>query len=85
MKPTSPLRKAIEIVGSQNKLAKILGKRQSVIWAWLKRGTVSAEYVLKVEQATGGRVTRHELRPDLYPKEDQEESTTGTTESTTLH
>ena len=81
----SSFEKAVKIVGSQYRMAKILGKRQSVIWAWLKRGTVSAEYVLKVEQATGGRVTRHELRPDLYPEEDQEESTTGTTESTTLH
>jgi TorA maturation chaperone TorD len=28
---------------------------------------VPAEYVLKIEQATGGRVSRHSLRPDLYP------------------
>jgi DNA-binding transcriptional regulator YdaS (Cro superfamily) len=29
--------------------------------------------VLKVEAATGGRVTRHELRPDLYPPPDPSE------------
>ena len=69
MKPTSPMHKAIEIVGSQNKLAKILGKRQSVIWTWLKRGYISAEYAIPIEQATGGLVTRHELRPDIYPEE----------------
>lgn len=71
MKPTSPINKAVEIVGSQNKLAKILGKRQSVIWAWLKRGYISAEYAIPIEHATGGQVTRHELRPDIYPEEEK--------------
>ena len=30
---------------------------------------VPAERVIEIESATGGQVTRHELRPDLYPKE----------------
>jgi DNA-binding transcriptional regulator YdaS (Cro superfamily) len=30
---------------------------------------VPAERVLLIEAATGGRVSRHELRPDLYPLE----------------
>jgi len=32
-------------------------------------GTVPAEQVLAIESATGGQVTCHELRPDLYPLE----------------
>lgn len=67
----SPLEKAIKIVGSQYRMAKILGKRQSLIWYWLKCGRVSAASVIPIEQATGGQVTRHELRPDIYPKEEE--------------
>lgn len=50
-------------------MAKILGKRQSLIWYWLKCGHVSAAAAIPIEQATGGQVTRHELRPDIYPIE----------------
>jgi DNA-binding transcriptional regulator YdaS (Cro superfamily) len=32
-------------------------------------GKVPAERVLSIESATDGAVTRHELRPDLYPTE----------------
>ncbi len=35
---------------------------------WRNRG-VPAERVLEIEAATEGKVTRHELRPDLYPLE----------------
>ncbi len=66
------LERAIKIIGSQVKLAKILGKRQSSIWNWLKSGRVAAEYAIPIEQATGGQVTRHELRPDIYPEEEGE-------------
>lgn len=71
----SPLEKAIKIVGSQYRMAKILGKRQSVIWYWLKCGHVSASAAIPIEEATGGQVTRHELRPDIYPEENMEEKT----------
>jgi DNA-binding transcriptional regulator YdaS (Cro superfamily) len=30
---------------------------------------IPAERVLDLERATNGKVTRHELRPDLYPRE----------------
>ena len=29
----------------------------------------------RIEQATQGQVTRHELRPDIYPEENMEEET----------
>lgn len=32
---------------------------------------VPAELVLPIERATGGAVTRHDLRPDLYPTPDR--------------
>ena len=40
------LRRAIKIVGSQEKLAEKLG--------------------MEIEKATGGKVTRYELRPDFF-------------------
>jgi DNA-binding transcriptional regulator YdaS (Cro superfamily) len=30
---------------------------------------ISPKFVLQLEQLTKGNVTRHDLRPDLYPKE----------------
>ena len=30
---------------------------------------ITAEMAIKIERATNGEVTRHELRPDLYPEE----------------
>lgn len=58
--------RAIESAGNQTKLAAAIGCKQQYIWQWLNRdGRCSARYVLKVERATG--VSRHDLRPDLYP------------------
>ncbi|WP_423170698.1 transcriptional regulator [Vibrio diabolicus] len=33
-----------------------------------KSGRVPAEFVLPIEQATQGQVTRSQLRPDIYPE-----------------
>lgn len=52
------------------------GVSQGMVWQWLKwlddpaSGTrVTAERAGEIEAATNGEVTRHELRPDLYPAE----------------
>lgn len=66
------LKKAIRIAGGQSALARACGGsvRQQHIWNWLNRdGKVPAEHVLAIERATAGRVTRHQLRPDIYPVE----------------
>jgi DNA-binding transcriptional regulator YdaS (Cro superfamily) len=66
----SALEKAITAVGSQAALAKALGVKPQHVWNWLNRDKrVPAEQVLPIETATDGKVTRHELRPDIYPKE----------------
>jgi TorA maturation chaperone TorD/DNA-binding transcriptional regulator YdaS (Cro superfamily) len=63
------LTRAIEIVGGQTQLARLLGLKQANVWHWLKRAEhVPGEYVLAIERATGGQVSRHDLRHDLYPK-----------------
>ena len=48
-------------------LARRLGVRQSVVSNWKMRGQIPAERVLEVERVSG--VSRHYLRPDIYPRE----------------
>lgn len=70
MSATEALKRACDLAGSQERLAKRIGTTQSQVWYWLtrsKRG-VPAEFVLPIERETG--VSRSELRPDLYPVEE---------------
>jgi DNA-binding transcriptional regulator YdaS (Cro superfamily) len=64
----SALARAVRATGSQSAFARLLGNAQQTVNDWLKKGRpLPAEYVLKVEAGTG--ISRHELRPDLYPIE----------------
>lgn len=60
----SGLSKAIQIVGRRS-LAKQLDVTNMAISQWLKRGVPPAR-AIQIEAATGGAVTREELRPDLF-------------------
>lgn len=63
------LSRAIEKLGSQSALARACGIKQGHVWHWLNKSrSVPADYVLTIEEATGGAVTRHELRPDIFGK-----------------
>ncbi|MDP8995107.1 MAG: helix-turn-helix domain-containing protein [Pseudomonadota bacterium] len=54
-------------------MGRLLGVTQAAVWRWLDKGLhLPAEHVLKVESATG--ISRHQLRPDLYPLADVEHS-----------
>jgi DNA-binding transcriptional regulator YdaS (Cro superfamily) len=70
----SALFKAVEVFRYQSALADAIGVKQQNVWHWLyKTGVIPAEHVLNIEQATLGKgqmVTRHELRPDIYPVEE---------------
>lgn len=63
------LKRACDVVGGQKPLADLISTTQSQVWYWLERSKkgVPAEFVVLIEQATGGQVKRHELRPDIYP------------------
>jgi len=67
------LKKAIEIAGGQKALAEKLGVpiKQQHVWKWLHKTKDGppAKYVIPIEQATNGQVTRYDLRPDIYPRE----------------
>lgn len=60
------VKKAVEVVGGQAELAALCGVSQQAVYRWTVAGC-PATRVLDVEKATAGKVTRHELRPDLYP------------------
>ena len=63
------LRKIIrEHLKSQVAVAHAVGVTPQAVSDILKRDKrVPAEWCLKLEAATGGAVSAHDLRPDLYP------------------
>jgi DNA-binding transcriptional regulator YdaS (Cro superfamily) len=70
-KAVKALERACAIAGGQAQLAALIGKKQGQIYFWLRRAKkgVPGETVLAIEKVTG--VSRHDLRPDLYPAEAQ--------------
>lgn len=69
LSPAEALKEAVRIAGSQSALARTLGVSQHAVWNWLDKGlSLPGEHVLQVEAATG--VSRHDLRPDLYPRDE---------------
>ncbi|EHJ60012.1 helix-turn-helix domain-containing protein [Novosphingobium pentaromativorans] len=65
--PYEALLQAVETAGSQSALARACGVGQPAVWKWLQVKRLPAEYVLRIEAETG--VSRHDLRPDIYPRE----------------
>ncbi len=66
-KPLLALQRAVEKAGGQSALARACGVKQGHVWHWLNKSLrVPAEHALAVEVATGGAVSRHELRPDIF-------------------
>lgn len=62
------LQEAVRRAGSQAAVARACGVSTTAVWKWMQISRrVPAEFVLKVEALTG--VSRHELRPDIYPIE----------------
>lgn len=62
------LRQAIAIAGSQSELARRLHVKQSTVWSWLNETKrVPAEVCGQIETATQGRVTKSDIRPDIWP------------------
>jgi DNA-binding transcriptional regulator YdaS (Cro superfamily) len=62
------LQKSVDIVGGQSALAKSIDVSPQLVWHWLrnKAGLVPAEHCVKIEKATGGLITRADLRPDVF-------------------
>lgn len=65
------LEQAIDILGSQEALATRLKIRSPSISEWRKRGRVPVARCREIEGLTEGRVTRRDLRPDLFGEPQQ--------------
>lgn len=62
---TKALQSAIKHAGGPSALASTLGISSQAISQWTR---APAERVLQIERAVDKKVTRSELRPDLYPE-----------------
>lgn len=63
----TPLDRAVAHAGSQSDLARKIAVSPQRLWSWInKTKRVPAEFCAAIESATGGRVTRKQLRPDLF-------------------
>lgn len=58
------IKRAAGLSGGMSSLARQIGVARSAPYSWDR---IPAGRVLAIEAATGGMVTRHEMRPDLYP------------------
>ena len=65
---TSPIQRAIKACDNNKAvLARLVGVTPSMVWQWEKaRRPVSATRCVDIEKATGGAVTRYDLRPDVF-------------------
>ncbi|WP_024551866.1 helix-turn-helix domain-containing protein [Franconibacter helveticus 513] len=61
------IQRAIDIAGSQKKLADLCGVAQPTVWRWLHGGGIDAKYVMPIVKATEGKIKATEIRPDLAP------------------
>ena len=66
------LGKAIATLGGQVKLADAIQTSQQNVSNWLRTGKVAPDKVILIEKVTG--VSRHELRPDIYPPEESKQA-----------
>lgn len=63
------VQKVIDILGGQSKLARLCGVKQQTVFVWRKTGHIPAERILHIEKLVNYEVSRHELRPDIYPRD----------------
>lgn len=62
----SHIERAITLHGSQARLAERMGCSQQQISYLLKASSITAEMALALDDATGGEVSKHQLRPDIF-------------------
>lgn len=74
---TTPIERAIKIAKGPVALARRLRELDpdhpvtyQAVSKWAKRGYAPPRRVLMIEAAVDGKVSRHELDPQMYPAED---------------
>ena len=63
---TAATLRAIELAGGPAALADQIGASRQLVAYWKRAGRIGPKWVLKVEEAIQARVTRYQLRPDVY-------------------
>ena len=63
---TNLIRQAVQLFGTEARLAEATGYTQPAINRAKHSGRVSAEMAARIDAATGGQVSRFELRPDVF-------------------
>lgn len=67
LSPRQALERAVDLAGGQADLGKRIGVKQQNVWSWINRsGKAPAEYALAIERAVEGKITAHQLRPDVF-------------------
>lgn len=61
------IKKAARFARGQSNLARFFGISPQAVQQWCKSGVCPADRVIGVEHFIGGKVSRYELRPDIYP------------------
>lgn len=59
------IEEAISIVGSQQKLACMVGIQQSTVSKWLRGSEIKSRYLKKIELATNGKVSISDILKSL--------------------
>jgi DNA-binding transcriptional regulator YdaS (Cro superfamily) len=77
-----PVEKVAEVFGGNSRLAEVCGRSRAAPRYW--PNGVPAEHVLAVEAASKGKLSRHDLRPDIYPRE-RKKSRNGAAKSRKRH
>jgi len=60
------INRAIKEAGGQKSLAELIGVSQAAVSKWRLGKKITAENAVSVEKATNGKVTRKDLRPDVF-------------------
>ncbi|MDG6880968.1 Uncharacterized protein conserved in bacteria, prophage-related [Phocoenobacter uteri] len=60
------IEKAIDMCGSQKKLALACGVTQATVSYWLRGMGISSQYLLKIEKATNKAITVEEIIKSLH-------------------
>lgn len=61
------IQSAVSLFGTQAALAEALGVSSMAVSKWMSgKARVTAERAVDIERVTGARVTRYDLRPDIF-------------------
>jgi DNA-binding transcriptional regulator YdaS (Cro superfamily) len=57
---------AVEIVGGKSALATLCGVTPQAVFKWVDKNKAPADRCIQIEKLTKGKVTRYDLRPDVF-------------------